>query len=73
MRILVFLAYCAYTVWLGGIPAMGTYADAYANQLKHRYVSLFVRRRLWPSKTASELWGMATPADAGERLWIPLS
>ena len=52
---------------------MGTYANAYANQLKHRYVSLFVRRRLWPSKTASELWGMATPADAGERLWIPLS
>jgi len=71
---LVFLAYCAYTVWLGErIPGTGTYADAYANQLKDRWVSLFVRRRLWQSKTASELWGMATPADAGERLWIPLS
>jgi hypothetical protein len=70
----VFLAYCAYTVWLGEcIPGTGTYANAYANQLKDRWVSLFVRRRLWPSKTASELCGMATPADAGERLWIPLS
>ena len=47
----VFLAYCAYTVWLGEcIPGTGTYANAYANQLKDRWVSLFVRRRLWPSK-----------------------
>jgi hypothetical protein len=74
MRMLVFLAYCAYTVWLGEcIPGTGTYANAYANQLKDRCVSLFLGRRLWPSKSASELWGMATPADAGERPWIPLS
>jgi hypothetical protein len=38
MRMLVFLAYCAYMVWLGEwIPAMGTYANAYANQLKDRF------------------------------------
>lgn len=72
MRMLVFLAYCAYTVWLGEcIPGTGTYANAYANQLNDRCVAVFVRGRLWPSKIASELWGLATPADAGERLWIP--
>ena len=35
---LVFLAYCACTVWLGEwIPDTGTYANAYANQLKDRF------------------------------------
>jgi hypothetical protein len=73
MPMLVFLAYCAYTVWLGEcIPDTGTYANAHADELKDRCVIVFAQR-LWPSKAASELWGMATPADAGERLWIPLS
>jgi hypothetical protein len=66
---LVFLAYYAYTVWLGErIPGTGTYANAYANQLKNRCVSLFVHWGLWPYETTSELWAMVTPADAEERL-----
>ena len=66
----MFLAYCSYTVWLGEcIPGTGTYANAYANQQR----SLGIPPASLAVQNASELCGMATPADAGERLWIPFS
>jgi hypothetical protein len=57
MRMLVFLAYCAYTVWLGEcIPDTGTYANAHADELKDRCVIVFAQR-LWPSKAVLNCGG----------------